>query len=202
MIETTTIARDLVTPEIVQKLVAEAQALLDAHPDAEADWKARVREIQDDPGATDDAKKRAQEIAQQESPQEYDNYSLVSYLTKTIDVLGRPLDPSLPKITIPHDIITDEVMALLGTSLDEKEAAVKPHRGHSLHPHHAQSRERLSKLAPNLAQYKQTKQAARAAHKVVADKAKADAKVKADADAKAEAAAVGGVPVQPVKKGK
>jgi hypothetical protein len=165
MIETTTIARDLVTPEIAQLLIAEAQALLAEHPTADADWKARIQEIQNDPDASDDAKRRAQEIAQQEDPQEFENYSLVNYLTKTIDMLGRPLDPTMPKITIPHDIVTDEVMTKLSASLDEKEAKVKPLRGHTLHPHHVQSRERLNKMAPGLAQYRETKQAARKAHK-------------------------------------
>lgn len=165
MIETTTIAHDLVTPKISQILIAEAQALLNAHAAAEEVWKARVKEIQDDPNVPSAIKNRAQEVAQEEAPQEYENYVLVAYCRKTIDRLKMSVDPAAPKITIPHDFVTDEVMILLGAQLDAKEAAVKPTRGQQLHLHHVQSRERLNKMAPTLAQYKQTKQAARKAHK-------------------------------------
>jgi hypothetical protein len=180
MVDTTTIARDLVTPEVAAMLTAEAQAIMDEHPDAEETWKEHVqvitKELQEESLQGD-----ANAIAQAEFSDDYELYALAAYCTKTINLLSQPLDPNVPKITVPHDIVTDEILASFNAELDKKEEHVTKRPGRVLHPHHVQSRERLAKMAPGLTAYKQDRQAKRTALKA----------------AKAEKAAIAAAPAQP-----
>jgi hypothetical protein len=143
LIESTTIARDLITPETSALIDQAAKATIAANPKAAATWKALVDDIANTEGFHGDA----YAMAQRHYPKEFEAYALDAYCKKTIDALDMPYNPAnAPKITLADPLITDEILTGLMAELGKHEELVAKKPWRTLHLHHIQSRERLDKL--------------------------------------------------------